>query len=210
MKAKLSEKDSTHVFDVFARLREVFYLRDNTSETPSISYHFNGEVSKRFRKTPTGVTVFKFNKYDTTFYSNGHLLSVEHYQATDIGGRHEDVEWFTKKYYTRDGTLRVDVVSDSLYNGTYFLKADTQKIIATIEYDNRPRVCADTFLIDDNDCRLYDSVGKSLTTNVFRYPIQFQNGVGIGASNNKKASTLPSKPFFFIKIRMNKSRILKC
>ena len=70
-------------------------------------------------------------------------------------------------------------------NGTYFLKADTQKIIATIEYDKRQRVCSDTLLMDDNNWRLYDSVGKALTTNVFRYPIQFQNGVGIGAVGDK-------------------------
>ena len=62
LKSKTWRKDSTHVFDVFGRLREVFYLRDDTSETPSISYHFNGEVSKRFRKTPTGDVTEVFNR----------------------------------------------------------------------------------------------------------------------------------------------------
>ena len=40
-------------------------------------------------------------------------------------------------------------------------------------------------MIDDSNWRLYDSSAKPLTTNVFRYPIDFSNGIGIGAIGDK-------------------------
>ena len=69
--------------------------------------------------------------------------------------------------------------------GTYFVKTDTPNVDPIKNNLNSLIVCADTFLIDDSNWRMYDSTGKSLTTNVFRYPILFNEGIGIGTVADK-------------------------
>ena len=63
---------------------------------------------------------------------------------------------------------------------TYFVKTDTP-VAALLEQGKLPYVCSDTFLIDDCNWRLYNALGQPLTPTVFRYPIDFRYGIGIGA-----------------------------
>ena len=85
-------------------------------------------------------------------------------------------------YQNFDGGAFV-IVNDEI--GTYFVKTDTPSVAPIENREDLPRVCGDTFLIDDSNWRLYDSMGKSLNINAFRYPIAFDEGIGIGTIGEK-------------------------
>ena len=69
--------------------------------------------------------------------------------------------------------------------GTYFVKTDTPRVAPIEDSDDLPRVCPDTLLIDDSNWRMYDALGKPLTDAIFRYPIDFYRGIGIGTIGEK-------------------------
>ena len=86
-----------------------------------------------------------------------------------------------EKYQTiTGGAVAIDAKS-----GTYFVKTDTPFIKQNLEWANVPSISYDTFLVDDTNWKMFDAMGKPLTTNTFRYPIKFVDGVGIGAVDDK-------------------------
>lgn len=80
----------------------------------------------------------------------------------------------------KEGGLSVDAES-----GSFFVKNDPPVSKPNLDPFHLPDVNSDTFLIDDNHWKMFDSLGKPLTTNDFRYPINFTHGVGIGAIGDK-------------------------
>ena len=86
-------------------------------------------------------------------------------------------------------TIQNGAVSVDHKTGTYFVKNDapipTPKASNDTDRIYKPYVCLDTFVVDDNNWKMFDSLGKSLNINTFRYPINFIEGVGIGAVGNK-------------------------
>ena len=69
--------------------------------------------------------------------------------------------------------------------GTHFVKIDAPVVEPVLDMLDMPTACQDTFLIDDTHWKMYDSLGKPLTDKEFRYPIDFSEGIGIGAVGDK-------------------------
>lgn len=99
------------------------------------------------------------------------------------GKEHLDIVNF--KTQERYQTVRSGAVAIDAKSGTYFVKTDTPFINQKLDWANVPSISYDTFLVDDTNWKMFDATGKPLTTNTFRYPIKFINGVGIGAIDDK-------------------------
>ena len=108
------------------------------------------------------------------------VLYDENKQAYDI------VNFKTQEHYQ---TITGGAVAIESKSGTYFVKTDTPVVHPMLNWSDLPRVSRDTFLIDDNNWKMFDAQGKPLTTNTFRYPILFLGGgdigVGVGAVGDK-------------------------
>ena len=86
-----------------------------------------------------------------------------------------------KKYHTiQNGGVAIDNAS-----GTYFIKTDAPTLPPILDEDALPEVCKDTFVVDDTNWKMFDSLGNPLTNRVFRYPFYFAGDIGIGAVGDK-------------------------
>ncbi len=68
----------------------------------------------------------------------------------------------------------------------FFVKRDTPSVKRAVDYwetNSFPQVNKDSFNIEDQNWLMYDSTGKLLSETPFRFPIRFQNGLGIGAKD---------------------------
>ena len=102
---------------------------------------------------------------------------------TDDEQTHYDV--VNLKTFEKYHTIAKGGVSIDYYSGTYFVKTDPPTPEPILSKYELPNVCSDTFVIDDTHWYMFDSLGKALTTNAFRYPISFVDSIGIGAIDNK-------------------------
>ena len=102
---------------------------------------------------------------------------------TDEENTHYDV--VNLKTFEKYHTIAKGGVSIDYQSGTYFVKTDPPTPEPVMSRYELPSVCSDTFVIDDTHWYMFDSLGKALTTNTFRYPISFVDSVGIGAIDNK-------------------------
>ena len=85
----------------------------------------------------------------------------------------------TQQIYHR---INAGGVAIDYFSNTYFVKTDTP--ILTKHY-LKYGISRDTFGPDDDNWKMFDSLGKPLTTNAFRYPIRFWKGSGVGAVGDK-------------------------
>ena len=91
----------------------------------------------------------------------------------------EVVNLKTQQIYHRINAGGV-AIDDKL--NTYFVKTDTP--ILTKHY-LKYGISRDTFGLDDDNWQMFDSLGKPLTINTFRYPFRFHKGIGVGAVGDK-------------------------
>jgi hypothetical protein len=96
-----------------------------------------------------------------------------------------------------DGKLLVPCINygvaiGDLETSTFFVKRDTPLVNRYIEAKNRladyeianKSVNPDTLYEEDNGWMMYDGQGKLVTSQPFRFPIDFSEGVGVGMQDN--------------------------
>jgi WG containing repeat len=68
-------------------------------------------------------------------------------------------------------------------NGSFFLKTSLPPLLP--KDSELPDVFIDTLVVDDNDWLMYDVANKQISKAVFRFPIPFEGGVGLGMVGDK-------------------------